>query len=105
MPNSLSSLPPSASPTSTSPTTADSVRASAEKARSEGAVLRHLYEHALKGYAIRVPNDQVLQSVLKNPEVDYVQPDMRIRKFSQSLPTGVDRVDGDLSSTKSGDGT
>lgn len=58
----------------------------------------------MKGYAIRVPNDQVLQSILKNPEVDYVQPDMRVKKFSQTLPTGVDRVDGDLSSTKSGDG-
>src|ERR1043166_4704117 len=101
-PNSLSS---SSSSSSSSVTTADSVRASAEKARSEGAVLRHLYEHALKGYAIRVPNDQVLQSILKNPEVDYVQPDTRIKKFSQTLPTGIDRVDGDLSSTKSGDGS
>ena len=72
-PNGLSSS--SSSSASTSPTTADSVRASAEKARSEGAVIRHLYEHALKGYAIRVPNDQVLQSILKNPEVDYVQLD------------------------------
>jgi hypothetical protein len=104
-PKSLSSSSSASSSSSSSLTTADSVRASAEKARSEGAVLRHLYEHALKGYAIRVPNDQVLQSMLKNPEVDYVQPDMRVKKFSQTLPTGIDRVDGDLSSTKSGDGS
>jgi Peptidase inhibitor I9 len=104
-PKSLSSSSSASSSSSSSLTTADSVRASAEKARSEGAVLRHLYEHALKGYAIRVPNDQVLQSILKNPEVDYVQPDMRVKKFSQTLPTGIDRVDGDLSSTKSGDGS
>ena len=81
------------------------VQSAAEEARSQGAVLRHLYEHAIRGYAIRIPNDKVLDSILKNPEVDYVQPDVKVKAFSQTLPTGIDRVDGDLSATKSGDGT
>jgi peptidase inhibitor I9 len=81
------------------------VQSAAEEARSQGAVLRHIYEHAIRGYAIRIPNDKVLESILKNPEVDYVQPDVKVKAFSQSLPTGIDRVDGDLSSAKSGDGT
>jgi subtilisin len=77
---------------------------SALKARSQGAELKHVYQHALKGYAISVPNDKTLDDVMKNPEVDYVQPDIKVEAFVQSLPTGINRVDGELSSTKSGDG-
>jgi len=82
-----------------------SVRSSAIKAINQGATIRHIYEHALNGFAIQVPNDNVLAAVLKIPEVDYVEPDVMVRSFAQILPTGVDRVDGDLSSTKSGDGS
>jgi subtilisin len=77
---------------------------SALKARSQGAELKHVYQHALKGYAISVPNDKTLEDVMKNPEVDYVQPDIKVEAFAQSLPTGINRVDGDLSSTISGNG-
>jgi len=41
---------------------------------------------------------------MKIPEVDYVEPDIKVKAFAQSLPTGIDRVDADLSSAKSGDG-
>jgi subtilisin family serine protease len=82
-----------------------SVRSSAVKAINQGAAIRHIYDHALDGFAISVPNNNVLASVMNMPEVDYVEPDVMMRAFAQSLPTGIDRVDGDLSSTKSGDGT
>ena len=59
----------------------------------------------LKGYAVRVPNQQVLDRILANPAIDYVQPDKKVKVFSQTLPKGMNRVDGDLSPTKSGDGT
>lgn len=36
--------------------------------------------------------------------MDYVEPDIKVRAFLHSLPTGIDRVNADLSSTKSGDG-
>jgi subtilisin family serine protease len=82
-----------------------SVRSSAEEARSQGAELRHVYNNAIRGYAIRVPNQDVLDSILSNPSVDYVQPDTKLKAFVQTLPTGIDRADGDLSSAKSGDGS
>jgi hypothetical protein len=83
---------------------ASSVRALADEARVNGTTVRHVYEHALKGFAIKISNERALQTLLKNPRVDYIQPDLRVKGFAQSLPTGVDRVDGDLSTAKSGDG-
>ena len=75
------------------------------EARAQGVVLRHVYEHSIRGFAIMVPNEKALDAILRNPSVDYVQPDVKVKAFSQTLPTGVNRVDGDLSATKSGDGT
>jgi subtilisin len=82
-----------------------SVRSLAGEAKSEGAAVQHIYDHAIPGFTIKVPNDTVLEAIVENPEVDYVQPDVKVKAFVQSLPTGVNRVDGDLSSTKSGDGS
>jgi subtilisin len=82
-----------------------SVRSLAGEAKSEGAALGQIYDNALRGFSIKVPNVNVLKAIMKNPDVDYVQPDVKVKAFAQSLPTGVNRVDGDLSSTKSGDGS
>jgi subtilisin family serine protease len=82
----------------------DSIRSLTDQAVNQGAALRHIYDHALDGFAIRVPDEKVLDSILKIPQVDFVEPDIKVEAFAQSLPTGVDRADGDLSSTKSGDG-
>jgi subtilisin len=81
-----------------------SVSSLAGKARSNGAIIQHVYDDALQGFSMKVPNDNVLEEIVDNPGVDYVQPDVKVKAFSQSLPTGVNRVDGDLSSTKSGNG-
>ncbi|MGC1264187.1 MAG: S8 family serine peptidase, partial [Nitrososphaeraceae archaeon] len=82
-----------------------STNSPAVEAMKQGAGLRHIFDHSLHGFAMNVPNDKVLQAVMKIPEVDYVQPDVKVRAFAQILPTGIDRADGDLSSTKSGDGS
>ena len=82
-----------------------STNSPAVEAMKQGAGLRHIFDHSLHGFAMKVPNDKVLQAVMKIPEVDYVQPDVKVTAFVQSLPTGIDRADGDLSSTKSGDGS
>ncbi|MGB7696193.1 MAG: S8 family serine peptidase [Nitrososphaeraceae archaeon] len=82
-----------------------STNSPAVEAMKQGAGLRHIFDHSLHGFAMKVPNDKVLQAVMKIPEVDYVQPDVKVRAFAQILPTGIDRADGDLSSTKSGDGS
>ena len=82
-----------------------SVHFLASKAESEGATVEHIFDHVLPGFTVKVPNDQVLQTIMQNPNVDYVQPDVKVKAFAQSSPTGIDRIDGDLSSTKSGDGS
>ena len=82
-----------------------SVTSSAVKAMNQGAIIRHIYDHALDGFAIQVPNQNVLAGIMKMPEVEYVEPDIKVKAFVQTLPTGIDRVDGDLSSTKSGNGS
>jgi hypothetical protein len=82
-----------------------SVRSLAGEAKSEGAALGQIYDNALRGFSMKVPNHNVLEAIMKNPNVDYVQPDVKVQAFAQNLPTGVNRVDGDLSSTKSGDGS
>ena len=80
------------------------VKSLAGEATNQGAALRHIYDSALDGFAIKVPNEKTLEAIMKIPEVDYVEPDIKVKAFVQSLPTGIDRVDADLSSTKSGDG-
>ena len=40
----------------------------------------------------------------QSPFVDYIEKDKIVKAFAQTLPSGVNRVDGDLSSTKSGNG-
>lgn len=82
-----------------------SVHSLASKAQSEGATIEHIFDHVLSGFSVKVPNDKVLETILQNPNVDYVQRDVKVKAFAQSLPTGINRIDGDLSSTKSGDGS
>jgi subtilisin len=83
----------------------EKVKSLAGVAANQGAALRHIYDNALGGFSIRVPNEKALEAILKIPEVDYVEPDIKVKAFVQSLSTGIDRVDADLSSTKSGDGS
>ncbi|CAN5886836.1 hypothetical protein BH23THE1_BH23THE1_30120 [soil metagenome] len=64
----------------------------------------HVYENAINGFAIRAPNDKVIEAFERSPFVDYVEQDVAVQAFAQTLPTGINRVDGDLSSTRSGSG-
>ena len=82
-----------------------SIKSLASEATKQGAALRHIYDHVLGGFAIKVPNEKALEAILKIPQVAYVEPDIKVKAFVQSLPTGINRVDADLSSTKSGDGS
>jgi subtilisin family serine protease len=82
-----------------------SVHSLSDKVKSEGATVEHIFDHVFPGFAVKVPNDEVLHTIMQNPNVDYVQPDVKVKAFAQSLPSGVNRIDGDLSSTKSGDGS
>jgi subtilisin family serine protease len=83
-------------------------------AKSMGAEVLHDYKYALKGFTLRVPNEHVLEKIQENnPNIAFVEQDQIVDSFGkrvsssatvQVLPKGINRVDGDLSSTKSGDG-
>jgi subtilisin len=74
------------------------------EARSSGADVRYVYDSVLRGFSIKVPNERVLEAIQSDPNVKYIEQDMQVQAFPQVLPRGVDRVDGDLSSTISGNG-
>jgi len=69
-----------------------------------GGSIQNIYQNVLNGYSIMIPDEKVLEMIKQNPDVAYVEQDFAIKAFAQTLPTGINRVDGDLSVTKSGDG-
>jgi subtilisin family serine protease len=76
-------------------------------ARRYGARITDVYKYALKGYAARIP-EQGLSAIRQDPRVDFVEPDRVQHAFAldnPELPTGIDRIEGDQSSTRSGDHT
>ena len=76
----------------------------AKQVNIEGTEILHIYEDVLNGFAISVPNEGVIEVLEQSPFVDYIEKDKTVKAFAQTLPSGVNRVDGDLSSTKSGNG-
>jgi subtilisin family serine protease len=74
-----------------------------EHARSHGARVEHVYRHALRGYSAHLSATAVAQ-ISADPRVASVQPDGVVTTSAQVLPTGIDRVDGDLSPTAGIDG-
>jgi aqualysin 1 len=75
-----------------------------EHAQRHGAQVLHTYQHALEGYAARIP-DQRLDEVLAEERVDYVERDAAVTIAAQTRPWGIDKIDADLSSTRAGNGT
>ena len=93
-----------------------------EMASEHGLSIIHVYKHALKGYNAIIPISK-LDQVKNDPRVSYVEKDQKVFAFdkpphshptgddseqssqsSQVLPTGVDRINADLSSTVAGNG-
>ena len=66
----------------------------ANNAIVRGAIVPFVYNNAIKGFAIKIPNKLVLNSILSNPEVDFVEPDVKVQAFSQNPSTGYSRVGG-----------
>jgi subtilisin len=75
----------------------------AEQAQARGLTIGHVYRHALKGYSV-VMTAADAQGLRADPRVASVTPDRPVHIDQQTLPTGIDRVDGELSSAVSGDG-
>ena len=77
----------------------------AKKVNIEGTEILYIYEDVLNGFAISVPNERIIEVLEQSPFVDHIEKDKVVKAFAQTLPSGVNRVDGDLSSTKSGSGS
>ena len=83
---------------------ADAGAVGREHARSYGASVLHVYRYALRGYAARM-SDQAASRIARDPRVLFVQPDSVVTATAQSLPTGINRVDGEQSATANINGT
>jgi len=63
-------------------------------ARRHGGTVLHVYEHALKGFAIRLP-EPAAEAIARNPNVAYVEADQTVSLNATQSPAtwGLDRVD------------
>jgi subtilisin len=77
--------------------------ASERLAERFGFEVGHVYRHALRGFSARV-STSAAEALERNPLVDYVQRDRRVSIAAQTLPTGIDRIDAELSPTAAIDG-
>jgi subtilisin len=75
-----------------------------EHARRHGAEVERIYRFALQGYAARM-TDRAAAAIANDPRVVRVEPETLESIQTQSLPTGVDRIEADLNPTITTDGT
>ena len=96
-------------------TTAQEASGVVNEAKNRGLKLLGHYQEAIKGFTVNIPSalanrEAALDAILNNSEVAYIEPDVQVKALAvspttaQTLPTGVNRVDGDLSTAISGDG-
>jgi subtilisin family serine protease len=69
-----------------------------------GVTVVHRYRHALNGYAAEM-TPAALAAIKADSRVDFVSADRVFRATAQTLPTSINRIDGELSSAASGDGS
>ena len=75
-----------------------------DHARLAGADVLYTYRTALNGYAARL-TPAGLAAVRADRRVAFVSADRTVHALTQTLPTGVNRIQGDASSTISGNGS
>jgi subtilisin family serine protease len=68
--------------------------AAGELARTHGGKIKHVYQHALKGFAVQLTADQA-QALAAKPNVAYVEPDQAVHAIATQSPAtwGLDRID------------
>jgi subtilisin len=71
-------------------------RLASEHGRAYGASVSQVYHRALRGYAARIPEAR-LGDIQRDPRVAFVSEDRPVEAVAQT-PTGIDRIDGELSS-------
>ena len=75
----------------------------AERARGKGAEVSHVYRHALHGYAAAM-SARTAQRIAGEPGVVSVVADRPVSIAADTVPTGINRIDGELSPTADLDG-
>jgi subtilisin family serine protease len=76
----------------------DSSSAANEHARTRGAAVGHVYSHAIRGYSAKM-TPGAAASVAQDPRVLWVQSDGEAHISAQTLPTGINRADAEISPT------
>jgi subtilisin len=76
---------------------------SGELAARFGLTLNFSYRHALQGAAVTMAS-ALVEKVLADPRVAYIEPDVVMTAAAQILPTGIDRINADLDATANIDG-
>jgi subtilisin len=64
----------------------------------------YVYRHAIQGYSAVVPDSRIAE-LRADPSVAGLSRDGQVEATAQELPTGVDRIESDSSSTLSGNGS
>ena len=81
-------------------------RVARELSQQLGFEVTHVYRNALKGFAARVPSELDLPSALRtDSRIELVAQDRAVNATDQTLPTGIDRVEANTSSTNAGNGS
>lgn len=112
---SLAAIPASASPSDGSEEAKDRFlvvlrdstspqRVAEEHRQRHGAEISHTYQHALKGYAAKLPA-QAVDAIARDPRVAFVEPDQTVEITSQVVPTGIERIFAPANSTIDVDAT
>jgi len=75
-----------------------------EHARAYGLTVGHTYQSALRGYAAVIPLAR-LRDVQNDPRVRFVSEDRPVFAVAQTLPTGINRIEAELSGQLTGNGS
>ena len=75
-----------------------------QHAERHGADLRFVYEHAFQGYAASM-SERAASAIARDPRVLRVEPETVETIQTQTVPTGVDRVETDRNPTVTTDGS
>jgi len=83
--------------------TGSAASAGINHARAHGLAPTHVYSRALRGYSAPMSASAARQ-LAADPAVAFVEPDGVVSIAAQTLPTGINRVDAELSPTAAIDG-
>jgi len=63
-----------------------------------------VFSEAIRGFSARLTTSQLFD-LDNDPSVDFIEPNGEMHAIAQALPWGIDRIDADLSSAQSGNGS